>query len=432
MGDRMWEARAALGVLLVSAWSLSLVACTGGGLFGGDDEPYADMYNATGHVEQVPVRGRLIMEEEDDLRGSTTPLEQLSQDEIKNAQVQLALLVDGESIPLGQARTDDEGYLDVVMPVQEALEPGRYTLQVSYQGDVVGQAQVTLVGMERSDPVVRSDVDLTYLDTDFMSSAGLAGLVVQEAKDRRALPAMEVVYKELRGEQGRPVTFLSGSPRFFKRTLEGKMALDGVQQDGLVLKPFKDIVGANLESLDLDQIVPGLKEQIGYKLFWLLKMRSELPPGTPEILMGDDSEADVVVYVLYHRFLSQQLDAAGLVAELETLEVASFWLDAIEPLLPGINVTAQGEVAAIYINRTGVGDEHYPVADWSGAEGLVRHHSGAWPLALDLYEEGWVDEAGVNLVREQLTALGVTDAQRGDALAEADFLDEETLARFEP
>jgi hypothetical protein len=301
---------------------------------------------------------------------------------------------------------------------------------VLYQGEVVGDAQVTLVAAEHSQPVVRSDVDLTYLNTDFMSQAGLADLLVQEPQDRRALPAMEVVYQRLRGEAGRPVTFLSGSPRFFKRVLEGKMALDGVQQDGLVLKPFKDIVGANLDSLELGEVLPGLKEQVGYKLFWLLKMRRELPAGTPEILMGDDSEADVVVYVLYHRFLSQELDAEGLLAELGALEVADFWLDAIEPLLPDIQVGPSGQVAAIYINRTGVGDEHFPVAEWSG-QGLVRHHSGAWPLILDMYEEGWVSADDVQRVRQRLEEVGVDAQARAQAVEQADFLEPEAAAGFE-
>ena len=39
------------------------------------------------------------------------------------------------------------------------------------------------------------------------------------------------------------------------------------------------------------------------------------------------------------------------------------------------------------INRTGKPNPRFPVADWT-APGLTRAHAGAWPLALDLFEEG--------------------------------------------
>lgn len=429
------EPRAHIAALFVLATALTLLpACPGGGGGGlfGDDIAFADMFNATGSVNAVPVRGRLV--EEDDLEEAndpdTTPLDQISQDELKNVTVTLALNVNGDSIQIGTATTDDEGYLDALIDVSDLdLDPGRYELEVIYDDEPVGDALVTLLAADHDQPIVRSDVDLTYLNTDFMSSAGLAGLVVDDASKRDALPAMETLYQRLRGDQGRPVTFLSGSPRFFKRTLESKMRLDRVEQDGLVLKPFKDIVTTNINDLDFDEIVPELKEQIGYKLFWLLRLRAELPPTTPELLMGDDSEADVVVYALYHRLLSGQLDPDAFMDQLDQLDVAASWQADIARVLPNVSVEPSGQVAAIYINRTGVGGEHYPVSDWS-EDGLVRYHTGAWPLALDLYEEGHLSQQDADAVRQRLLTLGQTQDQLDAAALDADFLDPDTFEDF--
>ena len=51
----------------------------GGGIFGDDDAPYADMFNSLGHQDHLPVRGRLVLEEEDVDITRTTPFSQLSQ-----------------------------------------------------------------------------------------------------------------------------------------------------------------------------------------------------------------------------------------------------------------------------------------------------------------------------------------------------------------
>src|SRR4030095_9671573 len=122
-----------------------------------------------------------------------------------------------------------------------------------------------------------------------------------------------------------PLTYLSGSPSFFKMVLDEKIRLDQILQDGVVLKPFKDIIVAKVTDVDLTTIVPALEEQVGYKLTALLKLRLDVPPDTQEILMGDDSEADAVAYALYQRFTSKQLTVAGLAAALDSVPVDATW-----------------------------------------------------------------------------------------------------------
>lgn len=404
----------------------------GGGLFDDDDEVVrADMSNGVGSVNTLTLRGRLIQDEPEDLDDpDVNPSELISQDELKNADVTFALQDGATAHELGGAKTDGEGYIEVELDLGPlSLAPGRYTIHVSHADQRVGEAKVVLLDEDHTDPVVRSDIDLTYLNTDFMSSTGLAELLIQSAPERETLPAMERVYQGLRGDDDRPLTFLSGSPRFFKRVLENKAKLDGVEQEGIVLKPFDEIIGDNILDLDPQEIVPELKEQVGYKLSRLLRLRLEIPLITPEILLGDDSEADFITYNLYARLLSGDLDLVGLEAELDALGVVEDWLSQIRPLAEMVTVLGPPEVQAIYINLTGHANPDHPVDDWA-IPGLTRFHVGAWPLILDLWEQGWVQEADVTAVRARLTTLGQSDGQLSQAAQDADFLDPDTLARF--
>lgn len=396
------------------------------GLFS-DDVPFADLYNATASITLLPVRGRLIDEDEDDIGAlDLTPLSQISQDEIKWATVSLWLISDkGEAHDLGDLRTDEEGYLDALFDIRHLhMSPGQHTVEVWFKGAWAGAARVTLLDEGRVAPVVRSDVDLTYLFTDFHGLVAQLKLMDEAAAEKRALPGMPEVYQ---GLNGAPITFLSGSPRFFKRTLEARMALDRINQFGLVLKPFKDIVYQDFIGFDWDQIAADLKEQIGYKLYWLLRLRQQLPDETPEILMGDDSEADFVAYNLYARLLWGELSPALLREALESLGVSQVWLGAVVELASALRSPAPP--LAIYINLTATPGEAYDIEDWT-LSGLTRAHHGAWPLALDLFEEGLLDAAAVHTVKAALISAGSDEEALKAAASAARYLEPETAAAF--
>ena len=369
----------------------------------GDDRPFADMFNATAGVDMVPVRGRLVEEDQDDVDATDIkPTHLLSEDEMKRQDVEVTIVIDGTARFLGFLRTDDEGYLDAELDASNLeLTPGRYVVEVRVEGKIAGTFNAMLLAADREVPVVRSDVDLTYLNTDFHSAGAILGLMREDAADKEALPAMPLVYRALRGDESIPVTFLSGSPLFFKRTLEQKMTLDQVEQDGLVLKPMKNIASTNVLGLDLNDIVPELKEQIGYKLLWLLKLRQQLPPTTPEILMGDDSEADFVIYNIYHHLLSGKLAPADLPATLANLEVAQEWVEQIMAQTKMMDLAALPTPLAIYINQTGAPGDTFDIADWM-VEDVMLHHQGALPLMQDLQVRGWVSSEDVQAIENAL------------------------------
>jgi hypothetical protein len=406
-----------------------------------EDGPYADLYNALGTTDSLPIRGRLVEEKAGLDPAKTDPKGQMSQDEITETAIDLSLLSAGQTVDIGSVTTDNEGYVDTAIDLSgKGLAAGSYTLQARVADKLVGLVPATLLALDHSGSLVRSDVDLTYLNTQFVSALDKIELLGDEAKDRKALPAMEVVYPAIRGgadgAQNRSLVFLSGSPKFFKRILEGKMALDGVQQDGVVLKPYKDIVVGNLLDFDFGGIIPELEEQVGYKLYWVMRLRLEAPAAAPEILMGDDSEADIVVYVLYHRFTSGELDEAGLMAELEKVDVAKAWSDSIAELAPQVLAHLAGQappVEAIYINKTGLDTAHFPVADWN-VDGITRYHYGAWPLTLDLYQSGFISKTDVQGVKDRFIALGKSAdylKTRSDHGVSEGYLKAETVAEFE-
>ena len=402
--------------------------------------PYADLYAGLGWTGRVPVRGRLVNEDEAVDKNEATPLNQFSQDEIENATVQIAVVTaDCVRFELGELTTDPEGYLDGAFDGLE-LPAGVHRLEVSYQGRVAGTATTRVLPPDYAGHLVRSDVDQTWLDTRFMGTTDKLELLVQQASERDTLPAMNVVYPALAagadGEAARAVVFLSGSPRFFKQVLEAKLIRDGITADGLVLKPFTDIIIDNILDLDVDEISAELHEQIGYKVYHLLRLRLDVPAAAREILMGDDTEADAVAYALYHRFTAGELDEEALAAALVEVGVVDPWLGQIRQVAPAVTahlVGAPSPVQTIYINRTdGLTGEHFAVADWR-VPGITRYHTGAWSLILDLYEDDRVSAEGVLSVKTALVERGQDEADMAASAAagvEDGFLDATTAAAF--
>lgn len=391
------------------------------------DHAYADMSPTLGTVTSVPIRGRLVNERGTPNPREATPVQQASKDELKETDFEAVFLnPDGTVLlKLGKGKSDSEGYIDATFPLKEAaVSPGKYRVDILVQGASAGQTVVQLLANDYQGAVVRSDIDLTYLDTHFLHKRDMLKLLAQAADERKTLPAMEKVYPALRagasGKEDRPLVFVSGSPRFFKRILESKMVIDGVEQNGILLKAFEEIAYTQLINLDPERIGTALKEQVGYKLGHLLRGRMDLPTKAAEILMGDDSEADFVVYSIYHRLMAGELDGEAATKELIRGGVDPGQTTELITLASKVRATLGGfkPVKAIYINLTGFPNEKLKVKDWPVA-GLLREHRGAWPLILDLYEEGLVAKDSVATVKARLLELGASDKDLDAAAQEA-------------
>jgi len=160
--------------------------------------------------------------------------------------------------------------------------------------------------------VYRWDLDKTYLETDFDSLRGLVRSATEPASAKRAVPGAAALLRAISGQPGSRVFILSGSPVQMRRTLEEKLALDGVTFESLTLKD-------QLALLRKGEF-RAIKGQFGYKLPHLMEARAGLGTAVQETLFGDDAEVDALVYSVYAdvvagrisgRSLSRIMEAAG-------------------------------------------------------------------------------------------------------------------------
>jgi hypothetical protein len=145
--------------------------------------------------------------------------------------------------------------------------------------------------------IARWDLDKTYLRTDFDTLRDLLRTAVERPDQKRTVPGAAELMREL-DDHDWEVHILSGSPRQLRSRIVAKLRLDGVRFATLTLKPNV----SNILRLRLRAV----RGQLGYKLVALLERRSELLSQNtseghliPEVLFGDDAEADAFVYSLF-------------------------------------------------------------------------------------------------------------------------------------
>ena len=301
-----------------------------------------------GTPEHLTIHGRVIKEERRDL-STLTPRREISVDEAEDIELRGILFsrasTDGsrpqKRWQIGEVRADDEGeWTWTGRPKTIGIPAGRYRVEWWRATCRVGVQPVRLLDNSQEGVVIRSDIDLTYLQTDFETLSGLWGLFKASGMMRVALPGMPALYRDLqRGPlalsvftEGRPLSFFSGSPQFFLRPLLTRFLLDELDVSTLTLKPFKSIMARQLFSLRPHRVIAQLKEQIGYKLSALLEARATLPPKVTEALLGDDVEADPTVYRLYEKLTSGAMKLTQLEIELTRLKVQSNWRSHIAHL----------------------------------------------------------------------------------------------------
>jgi hypothetical protein len=196
--------------------------------------------------------------------------------------------------------------------------------------------------------VFRWDLDKTYLISHFESLRKLLAVPFERGQDKVAVPGVTAVLNSLRADakaRGHPpqVYFLSASPPQIGAAIREKLAIDGIEYDGIT---FKDQVG---------HIVRGrfdaLREQIGYKLERLLVSARTIDSGAREFLFGDDWESDPYVYSLYADLLAGRIAPATLKAVLERAGVHRHYVGRIEPHLAWIEEAPRHVVAGIFILR---------------------------------------------------------------------------------
>jgi hypothetical protein len=180
--------------------------------------------------------------------------------------------------------------------------------------------------------------------------------------------------------------------------IERKLALDEIDFDGTTFKDWGGVIRRARWSR--------LREQIGYKLTALLTQRLEIPPGAEEILLGDDLEADPLVYALYADILAGRLLGAQLQALLVAHGVAAEDAEVICERADSV----RSDGSPMGVRRAFIRLERHddPIALVGYAPGIVACHSALQSAAV-LWQMGCIAIDGVARVGADLIRRGMSE-----------------------
>jgi hypothetical protein len=251
--------------------------------------------------------------------------------------------------------------------------------------------------------IARWDLDKTYLRTDFDTVRDLLRTALERADQKRTVPGAGSLLREL-SNAGASIHILSGSPEQMRRRIEQKLRLDGARFDSLTLKP-------NLQNF-LRLRLRAIRDQLGFKLPVLLRSRLELEHGAepgatlPEVLLGDDAEADAFVYSLYADVCAGRVGPHTLA---EVMRRGRAYHDSIDDALElARSVERAAPVERIFIHL----DRQSPRSRFAAYGGRVVPFYNYLQVALVLGESERLPPAGVVRVAAELVLEHRFDADR--------------------
>ncbi len=190
----------------------------------------------------------------------------------------------------------------------------------------IGFGRLTVLPENYEGFIVISDIDKTFLDTKFEDRQGLIETLLERIENKKPIPGMDEFFRKLKKLEY-PLLFISASPNFFHRVLEGVFKRFQIPIEGLFLKKISEPVSiipnkifqvlTNLnyyinQGIDemlnrsvkfINTTLQSLVDQTSYKLKVLLKIRKMQPSFAKEILIGDNTESDFLIFVLYQMLL---------------------------------------------------------------------------------------------------------------------------------
>lgn len=242
----------------------------------------------------------------------------------------------------------------------------------------------------------RWDLDKTYIHTDFDSLRDLVRTFRQSPEEKRSVAGAPTLLRELLrpppGSDPRRVTFISGSPRQMRKVLTEKLRLDGIEPDAFVLKP-------NLSNL-LTLRFRAINEQLGYKLSALLSSRFG-GAEVRELLFGDDSEADALIYSLYADVISGDLDGSSLA---DALAGSRLYRRDIDHILSLVDLLPEERptVSRIFIHL----DRRSPTARFDVFGARVVPVYNYFQAALVLFDMELIEETSLLAIVDAMESAG--------------------------
>tara|TARA_B100001248_G_C27390874_1_gene462282 strand:- start:120 stop:1169 length:1050 start_codon:yes stop_codon:yes gene_type:complete len=261
-----------------------------------------------------------------------------------------------------------------------------WSKRANIHNDVVFFEYISADNIVGDSPIFVWDLDKTYLDTHFESLSGLYRTIMEKAFQKKNVPGTRSLVRALtvRGESYYPIYFVSASPPQMEERILEKLRYDGIRPYGLFLKD-------NLKNLKPGRL-RRLNQQVGFKLQALLSLRAKFPFSIQQILWGDDSESDAVIYSLYSDICARRLPEKSLRKILSHYHVRGEQMAVIMGLAE--KVPEEDPVKRVYINlATDTDPEYY---EKFGFRMLASYNS--FQIALDLYQRGILNDEQVKRV----------------------------------
>lgn len=250
--------------------------------------------------------------------------------------------------------------------------------------DVVFFPYVADAAFRLSDEVFVWDLDKTYLDTSWGGVIELLKVAMERPIEKKNVPGTNALVRGLidcwvskHGNRQFPLYFITASPPQMESRIAEKLNYDGIFPLGCF---YKD----NLQNLRPKRLWR-LTKQVGYKVQALLQLRTMLREDVKQVLWGDDSEADAVIYNLYSDICARRLGAEETRAILSHFYVTGEQVDSI--LYLQSQIPENDPVERIYINLATDTDPEYYLK--FGRRTLPTYNS--FQIVLDLHQIGKVD-----------------------------------------
>lgn len=252
--------------------------------------------------------------------------------------------------------------------------------QVQIIGDAVFFSYSPISEYSSFDEVYVWDLDKTYLDTNWHTLKDIFRASFADTYHRNNVPGTATLvnslknsWQERNGKKQFPIFFITASPPQMEKKIREKLTSDEILPLGIF---FKD---------NLKNLWPGrfwkLKQHVSYKVTALLYLRTLLKSEISQVLWGDDSETDAVIYSLYSDICSRRLKGDECEKVLKTFQVTQEQMQRIfatQELIPELD-----PVEKIYINLAIDTDPEYYMK--FGRRMIPSHNS--LQTALDLFQD---------------------------------------------
>ncbi len=255
-------------------------------------------------------------------------------------------------------------------------------------------------GVSASDYSYLWDLDKTYLDTKFENIKGLFRTVFEKAFEKKNIPGTSELVSSIKKFNSKtseafPLFFITASPPQLEKKIREKLIIDKIEPAGLFCKD-------NIQNLH-PQKLWRLKKQIGYKLHALMQLRTKLSDNVQQVLWGDDSEADAIIYSLYSDICMRRRSRLEFTKLLSGLHVQDSQIKLILNIQS--QVPEQDPVGRYYINLEEDTDAEYYIK--FGRRCMPTYNS--FQSALDLLQLGRLEmDHVINVGRSMINNYSFT------------------------